>query len=84
MGVSWREFGALYAAALFGALALTPYVLRLVLASGKPSKASPRILLIAGFVQNAVLFAVVIFVGLVASHAVGLGAPYVARARGCS
>lgn len=78
MGVSWGEFAALYGAALVGALALVPYTLRLVSASAKPMKVSPRTMALASLAQNAALFAVVVFVGLTASHAVGLGAPYLA------
>ncbi|HWE46611.1 MAG TPA: CPBP family glutamic-type intramembrane protease [Caulobacteraceae bacterium] len=70
----WSVFAVLYAAALIGALALTPYVLRLVKSSSKPVKASPRKIAIAGFVQNAVLFAIVTAGGLLLARAVGLKA----------
>jgi hypothetical protein len=83
MDVSWGEFGALYAAALAGALALIPYTLRLVRASSRPMKVSPRTVVLASLAQNALLFAIVVFVGLAVSHAVGLGAPYVASFVGC-
>jgi len=72
----------LYAAALAGAACLTPYVLRLIKSSNRPLKVSPAVAAAAGFAQNAVLFALVVFVGLLAAHAVGLGAPYVAALSG--
>jgi hypothetical protein len=82
MGVSWGEFGVLYAAALAGAACLTPYVLRLIRSSTRPVKMSPAVAAAAGFAQNAVLFAIVVFAGLAAAHAVGLGAPYVGALTG--
>src|SRR4051812_30325774 len=78
MPALWGQFGTLYAAALLGAVAILPYTLRLLRASGGASKVSPKTLAIAGVAQNAVLFSVVVLVGLLASRAVGLGAPYVA------
>jgi len=82
MGVFWGEFGVLYAAALAGAACLTPYVLRLIRSSTRPAKMSPAVAAAAGFAQNAVLFALVVFVGLLAAHAVGLTAPYVTQLAG--
>ena len=82
MRVSWGEFGVLYAGALAGAACLTPYVLRLIASSTRPIKVSPAVAAAAGFAQNAVLFALVVFAGLLAAHAVGLGAPYVAALTG--
>lgn len=78
MDVSWEEFAGLYAAALAGAVALVPYTLRLVRASPRQPKVSARTIALASLAQNAVLFAIVVFVGLAASHAVGLGGPDVA------
>ncbi len=68
----WSEFAVLYAGALIGALALTPYVLRLVKTSKKPAKASPGVVALAGFLQNAGLFGLVAAGGLYVSGVVGL------------
>jgi hypothetical protein len=76
MTTFWNDFALLYAAALLGALALTPYSLRLITQSGRPLKASPRTLLLAALGQNGVLFAVVVAVGLLAARAVGFGGPW--------
>jgi hypothetical protein len=70
----WKTFAVLYAASLIGALALIPYTLRLVKASKKPVKASPRTIAIAGFAQNAVLFALVTAGGLWVARTVGVKA----------
>ena len=78
----WAEFAVLYAAALLGAGAIAPYSLRLVEQSGRPLAISPRRLLVLSLAQNAVLFAAIVFAGLLAAHAVGLGAPYVESALG--
>jgi Type II CAAX prenyl endopeptidase Rce1-like len=81
MTAFWAEFAVLYAAALFGGLAFIPYSLRLIEASGRPAKASLLKLAALTFAQNAVL-SVVVVAGLLAAHAVGLGAPYVDAAIG--
>lgn len=82
MDVAWSEFGVLYAGALLGAACLTPYALRLLKTSAKPGRISPATAAVAGFFQNAILFAIVVFGGLIASRAIGLGAPYVAAFAG--
>ena len=76
--VFWSEFAILLTAALLGSLAIIPYSLRL-LASGqrKPLKFSLPTLLLLSFLQTAVLSALAIGVGLLAAHAIGLGAPYI-------
>jgi len=71
------EFSILLAAALVGGLAIVPYSLRLIKGSGKPLKMSVPMLTLLSFLQNAVLSAVAIGAGLIAAHAVGLGAPYI-------
>jgi hypothetical protein len=78
--MAWAKFAILYAAALFGGLAIVPYGLRLIEQSGR--SISPSRFLLLSLAQNAVLFAVVIALGLLAAHAVGLGAPYVEAALG--
>jgi len=78
----WIESGILFAAALIGSLAIVPYSLRLIKGSGKPLKMSVPMLTLLSFLQNAVLFAVVVGAGLMAAHAVGLGAPYIEAAFG--
>lgn len=72
----WFEFAILYGAALFGGIALIPYSLRLLKASGsaKRSRLSVANLLILSFLQTAIVFAIVIGLGLLVSRAIGLGA----------
>jgi hypothetical protein len=76
--IFWLEFGILFVAALIGAAAVFPYSLRL--AEGKPLKFSKPILLLFAVLQNAVIFGVAIWLGLLAAHAIGLGAPYLEAA----
>jgi hypothetical protein len=76
----WAKFTILYAGALLGAGAVLPYSLRLLEQSGR--SISPRRFLLLSLAQNAVLFAVVVALGLVAARAVGLGAPYLEAALG--
>jgi hypothetical protein len=80
--VFWLEFAILFAAALFGGLAVLPYSLRLFKASNqrKPLKLSLPILLLLSFLQTAILSALAIGGGLFAAHAIGLGAPYIEAA----
>jgi hypothetical protein len=76
----WAKSAVLYAGALLGAVAIAPYSLRLIEQSGRPISASRFLLL--SLAQNALLFCVVIPLGLLVAHAVGLGAPYVEAALG--
>jgi hypothetical protein len=73
----WYEFFILLALALAGALAILPYSLRLLAASGKPLKMSVQKLTLLSFSQTAVICAIAIGIGLLAAHAIGLGAPYI-------
>ena len=77
MNIFWLEFGILFIAALFGGLAIMPYSLKLLNTSArsKPLKMSLPMVLLLSFLQTAVLFAIVTGVGLLAAHAIGLGAP---------
>ena len=74
------KFAVLYAGALLGAVAIAPYSLRLIEQSGRPI--SPGRFLLLSLAQNAVLFCVVIALGLLIARAVGLGAPYLEAALG--
>lgn len=78
----WSEFGILFAVSLLGSLAVLPYSLRLLKESSqsKPLKMSLPKLALLSFLQAAVIFAIVVGVGLLASHAIGLGAPYLESA----
>lgn len=71
------EFGILFAAALLGGFAVIPYSLKLLNTSArsKPLKMSMPMMLLLSLLQTAVLFAIVTGVGLLAAHAIGLGAP---------
>lgn len=70
----------MYAGALLGAVAITPYSLRLIEQLGQPI--SPSRFLLLSLAQNLLLFAVVIPLGLLVARAFGLGAPYVEAALG--
>jgi hypothetical protein len=74
--VFWQEFGILFAASLVGAAAVLPYSLRL-LPKDKPLKFSMSMMFLLSMLQNAVIFAIVTVLGLLAAHAIGLGAPYI-------
>jgi hypothetical protein len=79
--ISWSLFAILFTAALLGGLAIIPYSLRLLASRRrKPLKFSLPTLLLLSFLQTAVLSAVAIGVGLLAAHAIGLGAPYIEAA----
>ena len=73
----WPEFGILFIAAFLGAVAIMPYSLKLLNTSArsKPLKMSLPVILLLSLLQNVVLFAIVTGVGLLAAHAIGLGAP---------
>ena len=73
--VFWSEFAILYIAALIGAVAVVPYGLRM--AAGKPLKFSKPVLYALALAQNAVIFGVAIWLVLLASHSIGLVAPYI-------
>jgi len=51
-------------------------------ASGRPGGPPPLTVALLGFVQNAVLFAIVVAIGLLVAQRVGLGAPFVTSALG--
>ena len=74
----WSEFVVLLAAALLGSLAIIPYSVRLLTSrQHKTLKFPLPTLLLLSFLQTAVLSALAIGVGLLAAHAIGLGAPYI-------
>jgi hypothetical protein len=79
------EFAILFAAAFAGGIAVLPYSFRLVkgAARRKPSARramSPPAFAALALFQSAVVSAITIGVGLLAAHAIGLGAPYVEAA----
>ncbi len=77
----WAEFTLLFGLSLIGDLAVLPYILKLIKSSaqrtGKPLKMSVPKLLLVSFLQTAVLLGIAVGIGLLAAHAIGLGAPYV-------
>jgi hypothetical protein len=77
-GIFWTEFGALFAAALIGGVAVMPYALKLVKESSqrRPLKMAPSKLIVLSVLQIALLSAVAVAVGLLAGRPLGLGAPY--------
>jgi hypothetical protein len=75
----WPQFFVLFTASLVGSFAILPYSMRLLKESAqrKPLRMSlPKIMLLS-VLQNVILFAIVVGVGLFTAHAIGLGAPYV-------
>jgi hypothetical protein len=77
--IFWPEFSILFAASLVGSVAVLPYSLRL-LPKDKPLKISISKLVLLSFLQGAVIFAIATAVGLLATHTIGLGAPYLEAA----
>lgn len=75
----WLEFSILLLAAICGSIAILPYSLRLLKESPrkKPIKMPIEALLALSVLQNAILFSVLIGIGLTAAHQVGLGAPLI-------
>jgi hypothetical protein len=73
----WPEFAVLMVGAVIGSEALVPYSFKLLEASEnkKPLKIPPTTLAVLSFIQNLVLGAVTIGVGLFVAHKIGLGAP---------
>lgn len=75
----WTEFIILFVATMVGGGAVLPYSLEL-LKSAMEKKATkmslPQIVLLS-FLQTAVVFAAVTWLGLLLAHSIGLGAPYI-------
>lgn len=72
----WVEYSVLLLAAIVGSVAILPFSLRLFKESAKKKpKLSLNILLLLSVLQNTILFAVVIGVGLLAEHQIGLSNP---------
>lgn len=78
-GTFWVEFGIILLAATFGSIAVLPYSMRLVKESGKTKKLKLPLwlLFLISVLQNIILFSVVIGIGLLVAHQVGLGAPLI-------
>jgi hypothetical protein len=70
----WSDYTLLFIAAIVGSIAILPYGLRLANESAKkkPVKLPHWALLLLSILQNAVLFAIVIAVGLLAVRQIGL------------
>jgi hypothetical protein len=73
----WSEFAILMVGAVVGSIALIPYSFRLLRSSArkKSPKVAPKTLALLSCIQNVVLGAVTIGVGLFVAHKIGLGAP---------
>lgn len=78
----WFEFSILLVAAVFGSVAILPYSVRLLKESkkGKSLKLPLWMIVFLSLLQNIVLFAVIIGIGLLAAHQIGLGAPLIGGA----
>ena len=75
---NWREFLILWAAGVWGVIAVLPYTLTLQapLIEQMPTLPMPLAVLIVGhIVQNAVLVAIAVGLGLLLATRIGLGAP---------
>jgi len=75
--INWKVFFILWIAAVLATIALTPYALELQ-SSALDSLDLPiplPVLLAIQTVQNAVLFAIMIFIGMVLAKRIGLGTP---------
>jgi hypothetical protein len=73
--INWKVFLILWIAAVLSTIALTPYVLELQ-SSALASLPIPLPVLIAiQTVQNAIVFAIMIFIGMVLAKRIGLGMP---------
>ena len=80
---SWRLFWLLFSAGVFSALAMIPFAIDLfgpiISSQPAPSQSLPLPFLIAiGVVQNLLLIAAMVFVGLKLGSRLGLGAPILA------
>ena len=79
--INWKAFGILLAGGLLGVLALLPMMLEMV-ASLPPDRVPPPeiplpLIALLALVQNGVILAVVILIGMVLSKRIGLGYPLV-------
>ncbi len=81
-GFNVAEFGVLLGLALMGVIAVIPYSMSLGGDRLKQAKLPPAVLMLLSIVQNGVLMGIAAAVGLLAAHAIGLGAPYIEAALG--
>jgi len=77
MKFNWKLFVILLIASIFGTMAVIPYTL--TLQGGLPQNlpVQPYMLLTAQVIQNAVLFTVLIFIGLYLAKKVSLSLPII-------
>lgn len=73
MKTNWKLFIILLIASIFGVITIIPY--SLTLQGGLPQNLPLYVILTATIIQNAVIFAVAIFIGLNLAKRVGLGLP---------
>lgn len=75
MKINWKLFFILWVLCIFGVLSIIPYQLSLV--GGLDNLQMPfYLLIISTLVNNSILFAIVIFLGLLIAPKVGLGLPF--------
>jgi Type II CAAX prenyl endopeptidase Rce1-like len=79
MNTYWYEFTVLFGLAIIGSLALVPYTGQLLKKAErkKPSKLSDPALLFVSFLQNVIISAITVGVGLLLAHKIGLDAQYI-------
>jgi hypothetical protein len=77
-GVNWKAFAVLLAAGLLGVVAVLPYAMEIVGSSipVPPEMSMPTIVMLA-LLQNGILLAVAILVGMVLSERIGLRMPLI-------
>ena len=75
--INWKVFFILWIAAVFSSIALLPYALELQSSTlaALDLPVSLPVLLAIQTVQNAILFAIMIFIGMVLAKRIGLGTP---------
>jgi membrane protease YdiL (CAAX protease family) len=74
------EFLVLVGMAFLGSIAILPYSLKLTGNALAQAKLPRPVLLLLSVLQTTVLMAIAVAVGLLASHAIGVGAPYIETA----
>lgn len=75
--IEWGEALLLWGVGLLGVFAIIPYSMALTKNRPMPTKLPQPVLWAISLVQNGVLLALAVGVGLLAAHSVGLGAPWI-------
>jgi membrane protease YdiL (CAAX protease family) len=78
-GVNWKAFAVLLAAGLLGVVAVLPYMMELVRSSifGDATAVPMPMVLTLALVQNGILLAVAVLIGMILSERIGLRMPLI-------